>query len=191
MCHNEHIEGYVLSLRTYHSAGYAQMPGHQPHILPILLPFASFISPGFVPCVPISHEQSGNIITLLPEILLRRNLVGMQSTTQHTWSCINLAVTEESTPPDMATTTKPVACQQAEHSWIQTRLPFSPLSGCSFRPAFVVRRRLVKLRGVGWVKNRSIEVWVRVSTWRRRLRRDLGGEFDPFKPRGLEKPAQY
>jgi len=52
------------------------MPGHQLYIFPILLPFTSFIRPGFVPCIPVSHEQPGNIITLLPAALLREKFIG-------------------------------------------------------------------------------------------------------------------
>ena len=55
-----------LSSGANHSAGYPQASRDQPHILPIFLPFATSISPGFVPCIPVSHEQPGDIVTLLP-----------------------------------------------------------------------------------------------------------------------------
>ena len=50
------------------------MSGHQPYIFPIFLPFTTPVSPEFVSRIPVSHEQSGYIITLLPNDAAQREL---------------------------------------------------------------------------------------------------------------------
>ena len=59
----------------------------------------------------------------------------------------------------MATTTKARRVSVRNPLGI-SNIPFSPLSGCSFRPAFVVRRRRVKLRVGGWARERNMSAWV-------------------------------
>ena len=138
------------------------MLGHRPYVFPILLPFTSFVSAGFVPCIPIPHEKSGNIVTLLPATQLRNYRRKSGHRKHRTWSTINLAVTEESTPPDMATTTKP-RCFSIRNLLIISSLPFSPLSGCSFHLAFIARRRLVKLRIGGRGGKRNMSGWAKAT----------------------------
>jgi hypothetical protein len=102
---------FLHSLRCTLCQSLWQVLGHQPYVFPILLPFTSFICSGFVSHIPVSHERSGDITTILPATLLRRHPTESLCLRQHTRSTFSLTVTEESTPPGMATTTKPVARQ--------------------------------------------------------------------------------
>ena len=128
-----------------------QVLGHRPYVFPIILPFVSFIGSGFVSCIQISHEQSGNAMGLLPVTPLREHLTESWCLKQRTRSITNSAITEESTlaPPDMVASAKPVARRRVD----ARDHPTSPPLGCGFCPVVVARRCLVKLSCAERVEN--------------------------------------
>ena len=79
-----------------------EFSAHALDILPVLLPLTAYISARFVPGVPIPHKDGGEVIVLLDSRGQKRV---KDSLTGRTFSASNLAVTDESTPPDIATTT--------------------------------------------------------------------------------------
>ena len=85
----------------------------------------------------------------------------------------------------MATTTKPVVRQRMKSSRLQTDLPFSPLSGNSFRLAFVAKKHLAKFRGAEQVERRIMGARSQAtsSSADRDAISEVGGIFDPVKGR--------
>jgi hypothetical protein len=95
---------------TYEPAGNIKHLAYSLHIRPVLLPLATFVCAGLISSIPISHIDSGKIIVL--QNVLDRRVPGMSSGLTSWLS--SFATTEESTPPDIPTTT--AAC----HHNVQT-----------------------------------------------------------------------
>lgn len=93
-----------MESKTYHFTRNIQYSAHASDVFPIFLPLTSMVWTRLVASVPIAHKHSRKVVILLIGKDHWRRLAT-------TWlifltlSASNFAVTEESTPPDIATTT--------------------------------------------------------------------------------------
>lgn len=86
---------------AYHLARNVEYSTSALYIFPVLLPFASFVCSGFISCIPVPHKNRREIIVL--DLFEYREDLGRFL---HTFSAAKAAATEESTPPDIPTTTE-------------------------------------------------------------------------------------
>lgn len=87
---------------THHFAWDVEYSTHALDVLPVLLPLTAHICARFVSGIPIPHKDGREVIILL--IILSKSVRRILQDLR-TFSASNFAVTDESTPPDIATTT--------------------------------------------------------------------------------------